>query len=347
VQGKFQVAKFSPLAASFDLGIDKLDIDRYFPQTAAAKTPQPQPQPAPAAAPAKQEPIDFAFLRGLDLEGAMRVGSLKARNLKLSDVAAHLVLKGGRMDVNPLSAKLYGGTLAGSVSAQADGNRVALKQTMDNVNVGQLIRDYADKDILEGRGRLTLDVATGGSTVAAMRQSLNGTAGVNLRDGAVKGINIAKKLREAKALLAGGGKESVVAADKTEKTDFSELAASFRITNGVARNDDLAGKSPFLRVAGAGNINLASEQIDYVVKATVVTSPQGQEGKELAELNGVTVPVRLTGAYDHPNYRLEFGELAAALAKKQLQQRIEQKLGKQLGGDNKGAVGDLLKGLIK
>jgi AsmA protein len=344
VQGKFQVAKFSPLAASFDLGIDRLDIDRYFPQTAPAKTAQPASSAAPA--PAKQEAIDFSFLRGFNLKGAVRVGSLKARNLKFNDVAANVVMNGGRMDLNPLSAKLYGGTLAGTVTAQADGNRVALKQTMDNVNVGQLIRDYAQKDILEGRGHLALDVSTGGSSVAAMRQSLNGTARVSLHDGSVKGIDLAKKLREGKAMLAGGGKESVVAADKTQKTDFSELAASFRITNGVAHNDDLAAKSPFLRVAGTGNVDLVREQIDYVVKATVVASSQGQEGKELAELNGVTVPVRLTGPYDHPSYRLEFGELAASLAKKQVQQRIEQQLGKHLGGD-KGGLGDLLKGLTK
>lgn len=344
VQAKFQVVKFSPLAASFDVGIDRIDIDRYFPQTtpgkAAPATSSSQPSPG------KQEAIDFSFLRGFDLKGALRVGSLKARSLKFNDVAAHVVMNGGRVDLNPLSAKLYGGTLAGSVMAQADGNRVALKQSLDNVNIGQLIRDYGQKDLLEGRGRLMLDVASGGGSVAAMRQSLNGSASVSLRDGAIKGINLASKLREGKALLAGGGKESVVAADKTEKTDSSELAASFRITNGVARNDDLAAKSPFLRVAGAGNIDLAHEQIGYVVKATVVASSQGQEGKQLAELNGVTVPVRLTGPYDHPSYRLEFGELAASLAKKQVQQRIEQQLGKQLGG-NAGVLGNLLKGLGK
>lgn len=350
VQGKFQVSKFKPLGVSFDLGIDRLDVDRYFPQTPSAGPARPAasaaPGPATATAPAKQEAIDFSFLRGFDVKGAVRVASLKARNLKFNDVAANLVVNGGRMDLNPLSARLYGGTLAGSVIAQADGNRVALKQTMDNVNVGQLIRDYAQKDILEGRGRLVLDVGTGGSSIAAMRQSLDGSARVSLHDGFIKGINLAKKLREGKAILAGGGREAVVAADKTEKTDFSELAASFRITHGVARNDDLAAKSPFLRVAGAGNVDLVREQIDYVVRATVVASPQGQEGRELAELNGVTVPVRLTGPYDHPSYRLEFGELAASLARKQVQQRIEQQLGKQLGGD-KGGLGDLLKRLTK
>lgn len=341
VQGKFQVAKFAPLAAGFDLAIDRLDIDRYFPETAPAKA---TAQPAPEPGPGKQAALDFSFLRGLDLKGALRIGFLKARNLKFNNVAASLVTNAGRLDLNPISAQLYGGTLAGSVAAQADGNRLALKQTMDNVTLGPLIRDYAQKDVLEGRGRIELDVSTAGNSMGAVKQSLNGSARLNLRDGAVKGINLAKTLREGKAMLAGG-KDAMVAANKAEKTDFSELAASFRITNGVARNDDLAGKSPFLRVSGAGSIDLVREQIDYVVKATVVASAKGQEGKELADLNGLTIPVRLTGPYDHPSYHLEFGALAADLAKQQVQKRLEQQLGKQLG-DKKG-LGDVLKGLVR
>lgn len=343
VQGKFQVAKFAPLAAGFDLAIDKLDIDRYFPEAApAAKAAQPAPAPEPGAG--KEAALDFAFLRGLDLKGALRIGFLKARNLKFNNVAANLTANQGRLDLAPLSAQLYGGTLAGSVMAQADGNRIALKQTMNNVDIGPLIRDYAKKDVLEGRGNLALDVSTAGNSVAAVRQALNGSARLSLHDGAVKGINLAKTLREGKAMLTGG-KDAVVAANKAEKTDFSELAASFRIANGVARNDDLTGKSPFLRVTGAGAIDLVREQIDYLVKATVVASATGQEGKELADLNGLTVPVRLTGSYDNPSYHLEFGALAAELAKQQVQKRFGQQLEKQLG--DKKAVGDVLKGLLK
>jgi AsmA protein len=342
VQCKWQVTSFSPLAAGVDLAIDKLDIDRYLPQAApaqAAPAPAAKPGPAPAA------PIDFSFLRGLDLKGAVRIGALQARNLKFSNVSGQLAVNKGRLDLNPLSANLYGGNLAGSMSAQADGNRVALKQTMNNVAIGPLIRDYAHKDILEGHGQIALDVSTAGNSVTAMRQSLNGSARVSLRDGAVKGIDLAKTLRQAKAMLAGGKQDAVVAANKAEKTDFTEMSASLRIANGVARNDDLSAKSPFLRVAGAGTIDLVHEQLDYVAKVTVVASAKGQEGKELADLNGLTIPVRLTGPYDNPSYHLQFSELAAGLAKQQVQKRLEQQVQKQLG-DKKG-LGDVLKGLIK
>ena len=38
---------------------------------------------------------------------------------------------------------------------------------------------------------------------------------------------------------------------KGQKTDFSEMSASFKIAGGVAQNDDLKAQSPFLRLGGA------------------------------------------------------------------------------------------------
>ena len=54
------------------------------------------------------------------------------------------------------------------------------------------------------------------------------------KDGAIKGINLAARLRDAKSLLAGA-KEDVLRASNSEKTDFSEFNATFAIKDGVAR----------------------------------------------------------------------------------------------------------------
>ncbi|MEJ8836067.1 AsmA family protein [Ramlibacter sp. AN1133] len=339
IQAGFQVAKFSPFALGLDLAVDRLDIDRYFPASGPAKAGE-GPAPAPAGAGAAT-PVDLSFLRGLDVRGTSRIGSLQARGMKLNDVAATLVVNGGRLDLNPLSARLYGGTLAGSLRLQADGNRVATRQALENVAIGPLIKDLARKDILEGRGRVLLELDTAGGSTLALRQGLNGSASVSLRDGAVAGINLVKSLRQAKAALRGEMRDAVLAADRGQKTDFSELAASFRIANGVARNDDLSAKSPFLRITGAGTIDLARERLDYLAKATLVSTPEGQEGKDLDALRGLTIPVRLEGSFDAPSYHLDLGALAQEAVKQQLHKRVEQQLEKQLG--TKG-LGDLLKG---
>ena len=85
--------------------------------------------------------------------------AFEARADERVDLAA---LKGktvnGKLEVSPHSANLYGGTLAGTLSADADGNRIHVKEAVQNVALGALLRDVAQKDVLEGRGNLTLDV---------------------------------------------------------------------------------------------------------------------------------------------------------------------------------------------
>src|SRR5690606_38277172 len=101
------------------------------------------------------------------------------------------------------SAELYGGSVAGAISAQADGNRITVQEKLTGINIGPLLRDFAQQDRLEGRGNLSLDVKSAGPTVEAMKKALGGTARVELKDGAIKGINIAQVLRKAKARLSG------------------------------------------------------------------------------------------------------------------------------------------------
>ena len=78
-----------------------------------------------------------------------------------------------------------------------------------------------------------------------------------------------------------GGSQSAAqgqsADDKTQKTDFSELSASFTIKNGVAHNEDLDAKSPLLRLGGAGDINIAASSLDYLAKAR--SSPLAGAGR--------------------------------------------------------------------
>src|SRR5205085_11502872 len=87
-------------------------------------------------------------------------------------------------------------------------------------------------------------------------------------------------------------------ANQTEKTDFSELNATFRIADGVARNSDLDLKSPFLRLGGEGAIDIGRGRVDYLARATVIATPKGQDAGDMALLRGLTVPVKLSGPFE-------------------------------------------------
>lgn len=317
---KAGVSPFAKPHVSLDLDIDRIDADRYLP----VKAKQDQAQP--------EKPFDFSLLKTLDASGSVRVGSLKLYNVKASNLRLDFKAGGGRLDVSPMAANLYQGSASGSMSLNATGPRFAARQNISAVNIAPLLKDALDKDVLEGKGSVNFDLDAQGGSVGAMKKSLQGKAGLNLRDGAVKGINIAATLREAKARLGTLKGEKTQAASAQEKTDFSELSASFDIHRGVAHNEDLSAKSPLLRVSGSGDIDVGEEKLNYLARATVVGSLEGQGGRELAALKGVTVPVRIDGPFAAPKFKLDFNALVTESVKQEVKARAVDKLREGLKG---------------
>ena len=335
IAATWSVPKFSPLATQFSVDVDRLNVDKYFPA---------KPAGAPAGGggqAAAEKPFDFSGLKGLNASGTVKIGSLQFQNVKAANIRLVIRADQGRIEANPVSASLYEGSLAGSMSLNAHNSQVALKQNLSGVNVNPLLRDVAGKDMLEGHGNVSLDVSTGGNTVSAMKRRLAGSARVNLRDGAFKGINLAQTLREVKS-AAGVRQDAVRRADATQKTDFSELSASFRIAEGIARNDDLMAKSPLLRLSGSGEIDIPRSSTNYLLKTSLVATSTGQGGKELASVRGVTVPVRVTGPFDNLSYQLDVASLATDLARSKMEAAVGDQVQKKLPP----SLQDSLKGLF-
>jgi len=318
----------APQSIRFGLAVDRLDIDSYM-GTARGKAAASGGAPAAGA----EVPIDLSALKGLNLKGGLKIDHLVASNVKMEKVSLGIQAAGGKVEVDPLSASLYQGNLKGSASVNAGTNRFTLKGQLGGVAIGPLLRDALNNNLLEGRGNFALDVQTGGTTVSAMKKALSGNANLALRDSSLKGVNLDELLRKARS-LRGSNPPAEQGATPADRTDFTELAATFVIKNGVAHNDDLSAKSPLLRLAGSGDIDIGANSIDYLIKASVVASSGGQGGKDLAELRGVTVPVKITGPLDAPRFRADLGAAVGDAVK----QRAEDKL--------KERVQDRLKGLL-
>ena len=321
IQAKGGLSKFKNGAITFDVAIDKLNLDKYLP---------PKDPNAPKSA-EPEKPIDLSGLKTLNASGTVRIGALQVNNVKAANVTLTIRAAGGKVDVNPMNAALYQGTLAGALSVNANTNTFAVRQNLTGVNINPLMRDAINKDILEGKGNINLDVTTAGATPTALKRALNGTVAINLRDGAYKGINLAKSFREAKAAVSLN-KNKVQEAKKEDKTDFTEMKMSAVIKNGVATSNDLDAKSPFVRLGGEGSVNIGENSMDYLAKATVVGTPAGQDSKDLAQLKGVTVPVKVYGPLDGIKYDIQYGAIAAAAVTEKAKGAVEDKLKGLLGG---------------
>jgi len=312
LKAKVELTNFAPMKATFDVAIDRLNVDRYI--------------PAEKKDGKGDEPVDLAVLRGKTVNGKVTIGSLTALRIKAENVKAEIKLADGKLEISPHNASLYGGTMGGVISADANGNRVHVKEDIKGVAVGPLLRDYARKDLLEGRGDITFDVNAAGASTLAIKRALAGSARIQMKEGAIKGINLNNPAGNVKSALA----TKTTQHDPSQKTDFSDLSASFAIKNGIAHNDDLKAQAPLLRIGGAGNLDIGHNGIDYLAKATLA--------------GGVTVPVKLSGALDSPTWNVDYSGLLGGAG---------GAIGKAAGGltdtakKGVGGVTDSVRGLFK
>ncbi len=329
VKAKAAVNGFAEPAIRFDVDVDQFDANVYLPKKSESKT------SAKTSAAAAEQQLDLSALKKLNLEGNLRIGALKAANVKLSQLHVGVKARNGLLNINPLSANLYQGNMSGSaaVNAAQAVPGFAINENLGGIEIAPLLKDAANFDMLEGKGSVALNLAAQGNAISAIKRSFSGSMALNLVDGAVKGINIAKMLRS----FGKGGGSQTQAANKEEKTDFSELKASFKVNNGVAHNNDLSLKSPLLRLSGNGDIDIGNDSINYLAKATLAKTLEGQGGKD--GIGGITVPVRLSGPFAGLKYTLDFDAMVSGTVKQKIEGRKEEaktKLQEQLKGGLKG-----------
>jgi AsmA protein len=326
IKAKLGMTGFAAPRYRFDADVDTIDVDRYL-------VAQPDAKPAPASGPQEKAdvPVDLSALEGVNADGKLAIGQLQLMGLKLAQLKAQVRAAGGRAEVAPHSAKLYEGTLQGALTLAAAGNRIALKETMQGVAIGPLLKDLMERDALEGRGNVALDLTAAGPTVNALKKALAGTARIELKDGALKGINLTEVLRKTRAAF-GSKSAQQAASDPAQRTDFSAMSASFVIKNGVARNDDLDVRAPVVRVGGAGDIDIGNSQLNYLAKASVVATSKGQGGADLEHLSGLTIPVKLTGPFDAPKYEIDYRSIAGEAAKAKVKEKVKEKIEDKLRG---------------
>jgi uncharacterized protein involved in outer membrane biogenesis len=327
INANLGVSQFNNPAYNFDIKIDRLDADRYITKG------------DPKTKSSGDTPIDLSALKKLNATGEAKIGWLKLANVKTENVNLGLKAGAGIATLSPFSANLYQGSMSGTLKVDARTTpNIAFKQSMKGVSVGPLMVDAINNDMLSGTGTVNVDVTTQGNSVNSLKKGLLGNASLNLADGALKGVDIAGSIRDLKNKV-NVFKTKDASADKTKKTDFSELTATFDIKNGVAHNEDLAMKAPVLRLAkgdSRGDIDIGNEKINYLAKPTVVKSLKGQGGAELDELSGIAIPVKITGTFSDPKYGMDFAAIGSALAQSKLLDKV--------GGEKGTAVKDLIGG---
>ncbi|MDO8608388.1 MAG: AsmA family protein [Phaeospirillum sp.] len=314
------------------LDVAMLDLNPYLPPAGspAAKGGAPAGEAGKAAAPAAKsgwsdDPIDASGLKAADVDFALTCGGIVVNKIKVGKSALKIALHDGKLVADLTELALYQGAGKGRVALDGSQPGVGLNAAfqLKGLQAEPFLTDAADTDRLSGTGNFDVTVTGRGKTQRQIVSALDGKGAVSFLNGAVKGINLAAMMRNVATAFTGGPAS-------TEKTDFAELGGTFTIAKGILTNNDLALKSPLLRVEGKGTVDLPQRSVNYRIDPKVVASLQGQGG---GDASGLVVPVLVSGPWENLSYRPDLEALV-----KQNVQNVGKAVEGLLGGGKSGAT---------
>jgi AsmA protein len=303
------VAEFSKPNLKFDLDLDQINLDRYMPPKSEQPTKE---KTSKSAEPAKKK-TDYAPLRRLILDGALKIAKLTVNKAHIEDAVIQIKAKGGVFNIDPLKLKMYQGNAAGKavLNVAKDTPRSNVNLRLNKIQIGPLLKDVLEKDFLEGVTSADINLAMAGDDPEKIKKTLNGKGELQVNDGAIVGIDLSAMARNVGAAFGLAEK-----GEKRPRTDFAELLAPFTIQNGVVNTPKTSLKSPFIRISTVGTADLVKETLDFRVDPQAVATIKGQGDK--AKRSGIMVPVLVSGTFSEPKFR---PDLSAAT-----KQRIEKEI---------------------
>ncbi|MBT8087017.1 MAG: AsmA family protein, partial [Gammaproteobacteria bacterium] len=239
LRGSLTVPRSASGTYRFDLAADRIELARYM---------------APATEATSDDagdsvPVDIPtdLIRALNARGNLRVAAATLGDMLFEDVVLGLNAANGNLRLNPVTAKLFGGTYSGDVRINASGNTPVLSvdEKIDGVNLGNLVSAMFGRQNVTGGISGGFQLTGRGQDLAAIQRSLAGNMSFQLSDGAYEGTDIWFELRRARALLK---KETPPQAKLPARTQFSAVTATGVVRDGVMRNDDLFAELPFMQL---------------------------------------------------------------------------------------------------
>ncbi|MBL4740364.1 MAG: AsmA family protein [Sneathiella sp.] len=319
------------------LALPTLDVNPYLPEENAEKSATSEQK---VTKPSKEKwdstPMDFAALKSVNATFDLTIDNILIKKIKIGKSNVGTTLKDGLLKINLTELNLYDGKAQGSVVLDARKKipKISKSFTLTGVQLNPLLTDAADFKKLEGTGMIQLEIKATGISQKDMVNTLAGKGKILFENGAIKGVNLASMARNVTSAFTDDGTE--------QKTDFAELSGTYTITKGILKNTDLKMLNPFIRLSGAGTVNMPNKTLKYRIEPKLVSNAKGQGGESST---GITVPVLISGSWENPKFAPDLAGVLSNIAKPEnLKKNLENigKTGKQeLENILKGGLGGL------
>lgn len=264
---------------------------------------------------------------------------------KPATISFSAAVEGDTVRVAPFTLAALSGSMSGTVDGSlAATHRFGARVEGSGFSVAELIALADPRTRLQMEGvisKLALNIR--GQGVGDIARSLDGTAGVGLKHGVLKGFNLAAAVLTAAKrvpLLAAAVDEPRSKKYFSSKdTEIESLSGDFTVHSGWAETHNLRMTSEALTLAGSGRISFESE---VNVVATVTLNPElsqvmigrARELRPVLNDDGtLSIPISVAGRPPNLDARPDMTKLIEASTRNVLKGAVGKALS---GGEKKG-----------
>jgi AsmA-like C-terminal region len=245
---------------------------------------------------------------------------------RFQDLSTAIDATPGRVVMDALSLKLFGGAFKGRLDAdtRAAAPLLRLNGTLADLDVADLLKRTGSAGGITGRLSGPVALTAQGNSGDALLGTARGTMTATVKNGNLPHLDMVRTVVLAFGKPAGDAKGS--------GTAFDTLGGTFTLSSGTLRSDNLSLRSRDVDSDGRGTLAIESGQVS--ARADVVLSPQltAQAGTDLrryAEEDGrVVVPATVSGTLGRPSMFID----VAAAARRAFQNEVKRRATDFLGG---------------
>lgn len=233
--------------------------------------------------------FDLRGLSATDLDMRLSAAKVTIGPSKLGRTALGANLRSGTLALSIGEAQIYGGILKGSLGiARIDTDAdVKAQFQFTDVDLASCASELFGIGRLSGRGNLNFALEATGASPFALAQSLDGTATLTGRDGAIGGLNVEQLLKRLERRpLSGAGNF------RNGSTPFDSLDIAIRFKDGVATAEDAQLVGQTTRVMLTGTASVPSREYDLKGVASLIAASDAPPAFQL--------PFVVQGPWDDP-----------------------------------------------
>ena len=332
----FKILDLAKQNMRFSFNGNDLNLDNYLPpaSTKPAATPASTSEktkssaPAATSAPASEQPlIPEDMLRGLDIDGSMKLASLTIAKLRFDQPSVALKAANGKQDVT-IGSGFYQGkiNLNTKLDVRKKGTpKLSSTAQMKGVSIEAMAVPIPALQPVQGLVNADVNVTTQGQLQSVLTKNLNGKIQFGIDKGVFTNANFDKLVCEG---IASIRKTKLDKTDWGDSTHFKDLSGTFVIKNGVASNDNLIASLSNLSLKGDGKVDLVKQYFDYHMGLNIRGS-ESPDSDPACQVNedyvNVTWPVRCEGNIGTQKCGIDserLGDTIAGLVRNEAQKRI-------------------------